>query len=139
MYPPPSASADYMDRRRKLGYDMYSLMGIDRQDKAKRAAAMLENFDFFGAPVGLIVTVDRIVDKNGWGHVGCLLQVQQYTHSLLFLSAHECITFRISSAATRSVVTKTYRSWQKKKEFDMDPQQHCAAHIYNARNSHAMF
>jgi hypothetical protein len=75
IYPPPSASAEYMKRRRKLGYDMYSLMGIGRDDKAARAAAMLENFDFFGAPVGMIVTVDAIVDKNGWGHVGCMLQV----------------------------------------------------------------
>ena len=77
-----------MKRRRKLGYDMYSLMGIGRQDKAKRASAMLENFDFFGAPVGMIVTVDAIVDKNGWGHVGCMLQVVNAARADLLW--HDC-------------------------------------------------
>ena len=53
---------------------MYSLMGIGRKDKVARVQAMLQNYEFFGAPVGLIITVDRCVDKNGWGHVGCFVQ-----------------------------------------------------------------
>ena len=34
----------------------------------------MKNFDFFGAPVGIIVTCDRCIDVNGWGHVGAFLQ-----------------------------------------------------------------
>jgi nitroreductase len=49
-------------------------MGIERDDKLGRARAMLANYDFFDAPVGLIVTVHRLVDRNGWGHVGCFVQ-----------------------------------------------------------------
>ena len=48
-------------------------MGIDRKDREGRLRAMLENFDFFGAPCGLIITVDKIVDRNGWGHTGMLI------------------------------------------------------------------
>lgn len=74
VYPDASASGEYMDRRRKLAADMYELMGVDRHDREARMEALLRNFDFFGAPVGLFITVDRIVDRNGWGHVGHFLQ-----------------------------------------------------------------
>jgi nitroreductase len=70
----PPAPPSFLNRRRSLGYAMYSLMNINKQDKAARLSAMMENYNFFGAPVGMIVTVDKACDKNGWGHVGCLLQ-----------------------------------------------------------------
>ena len=70
----PPAPAAFLDRRRKLGFEMYNLMGVNRKDKAGRAKAMARNFDFFGAPVGIIVTVEKACDSNGWGHVGTLLQ-----------------------------------------------------------------
>tara|TARA_B110000208_G_C11491266_1_gene329653 strand:- start:13 stop:648 length:636 start_codon:yes stop_codon:yes gene_type:complete len=70
----PPAPPAFLDRRRKLGYAMYNLMGVDRKDKIGRAKAMGRNYDFFGAPVGMIITVEKACDANGWGHVGCLLQ-----------------------------------------------------------------
>ena len=63
-----------MERRRKLAFDMYKLMGVDRKDPASRLQALMKNFSFFGAPVGLFITVDRICDRNGWGHVGMFIQ-----------------------------------------------------------------
>ena len=75
VYPPKDViPKEYMRRRRELGFEMYKLMGIERKDRVGRIKAMAENWDFFGAPVGIIVTTDRVVDRNGWGHVGCLLQ-----------------------------------------------------------------
>ena len=75
IYPPRNVTpASFMNRRRKLGYEMYRLLGVDRKDKIGRFEAMAENWDFFGAPVGIIVTTSRVLDSNGWGHVGCLLQ-----------------------------------------------------------------
>ena len=59
-----------MRRRRELAFKMYGLMGVDRKDKEGRIKAMLRNYEFFGAPVAIIITLDRIVDRNGWGHVG---------------------------------------------------------------------
>eukprot|EP00429_Kryptoperidinium_foliaceum_P101679 CAMPEP_0176242852 /NCGR_PEP_ID=MMETSP0121_2-20121125/30619_1 /TAXON_ID=160619 /ORGANISM="Kryptoperidinium foliaceum, Strain CCMP 1326" /LENGTH=252 /DNA_ID=CAMNT_0017582421 /DNA_START=107 /DNA_END=865 /DNA_ORIENTATION=+ len=75
VYPPNDvAPPTYAARRRKVAYGMWELMGVDRKDTAARTTAALRNFDFFGAPVGIIVTVDRACDRNGWGHVGMLLQ-----------------------------------------------------------------
>ena len=79
MYPakddmPPDLYDVYMKRRRTLAAEMYRRMGISYQDKQGRVDAMMKNFDFFGAPVGIIVTCDRCVDSNGWGHVGAFLQ-----------------------------------------------------------------
>jgi nitroreductase len=79
MYPtedqePNPAPKSFIQRRRALGFAMYNLMGIDRKDKAGRMNALFQNYEFFGAPVGIIVTVERSVDRNGWGHVGTLLQ-----------------------------------------------------------------
>lgn len=64
----------YMSRRIKVAQDMWQLMGVKREDKAERAKALMENFRFWGAPVGIIVTVDCGGDKNAWGHVGMMLQ-----------------------------------------------------------------
>jgi nitroreductase len=61
-------------RRIKLGADMYAKLGVKRGDTEGQLAALTRNFDFFGAPVGIIVTVDKALDRNGWGHVGCFLQ-----------------------------------------------------------------
>ncbi len=63
----------YMVRRRKVAKDMYDLMGLKRNDKLGRVNAMRRNFEFFDAPVGIIVTVDRVADRNGWGHTGMLI------------------------------------------------------------------
>jgi nitroreductase len=50
----------YMGRRRQLAYQMYDLMGVgDRADKVGRAQAMIRNFTFFDAPVGVLFTIDR--------------------------------------------------------------------------------
>eukprot|EP00929_Paragymnodinium_shiwhaense_P071555 TRINITY_DN36365_c0_g1_i1.p1 TRINITY_DN36365_c0_g1~~TRINITY_DN36365_c0_g1_i1.p1 ORF type:complete len:249 (-),score=55.03 TRINITY_DN36365_c0_g1_i1:254-1000(-) len=83
VYPPKDkAPAGYMARRKKCALDMYKLMGIDEKDRAATSEAMLRNWDFFGAPVAMIITVDREADKNAWGHVGMLLQT-------IMLLAHE--------------------------------------------------
>ena len=80
MYPSREAlklpeNKDLRARRLKLGIDMYALLGVKKGDTEGSLRAMQRNFDFFGAPIGMIVTVDKAMDKNGWGHVGCFLQV----------------------------------------------------------------
>lgn len=60
-----AARQAYMSRRIKVAQDMWELMGVSRNDKAQRAQALMENFRFWGAPVGIIVTVDRV-----WMQIG---------------------------------------------------------------------
>ena len=42
----------YLARRRKVGWDMYGLMKIERGEKEKMREAHARNFKFFDAPVG---------------------------------------------------------------------------------------
>jgi nitroreductase len=58
-YEPEQMWEPYLSRRRKIGYDLYAKYGIERTDFPARKAAMLRNFTFFGAPVGLFFTMER--------------------------------------------------------------------------------
>ncbi len=64
-YPDPFFEP-FTSRRRRLGYDLYARLGVDRADVSAREAQRLENFAFFGAPVGLFVTVDRRLNPGSW-------------------------------------------------------------------------
>jgi len=67
-------NAALRSRRLKLGIDMYAKLGVAKGDDEGSLRALKRNYEFFNAPVGIIVTVDQALDKNGWGHVGCFLQ-----------------------------------------------------------------
>ena len=58
-YYPEEWVSPYIDRRRENGWGLYSLLGIQKGDKANMHAQFLKNFTFFGAPVGLIFTIDK--------------------------------------------------------------------------------
>src|SRR6185312_9271177 len=45
-----------------------------REDKASRLKFFGGNWSFFGAPVGLIFTVDRQMQQGQWSDVGMFLQ-----------------------------------------------------------------
>lgn len=64
----------YIDRRRKIGWGLYSLLGIEKTDKARMHEQHARNYDFFGAPVGLIFTIDRILQQGSWLDYGTFLQ-----------------------------------------------------------------
>ena len=55
----------YADRRRAAGYALYASLGIERSDLAGREAAMLRNYEFFGAPVVAVVTTDPALGTYG--------------------------------------------------------------------------
>jgi nitroreductase len=61
-------------RRRKVGWDLYGLLAIGRDDKAKMHAQHGRNYAFFGAPVGLIFTIDRVLAQGSWLDYGMFLQ-----------------------------------------------------------------
>ncbi len=64
----------YVDRRRKVGWDLYGLLGIGKGDKARMHAQHGRNYDFFDAPVGLVFTIDRIMQQGSWLDYGMFLQ-----------------------------------------------------------------
>ena len=64
----------YLGRRRKLGWDLYGLLGIGKTDYDKMHATHGNNYRFFGAPVGLIFTIDRRLEAGCWLDYGMFLQ-----------------------------------------------------------------
>ena len=73
-YYPREWVSPYVDRRRKVGWDLYTLLGLTRDNKAGMAAQHARNYRFFDAPVGLIFTIDRIMEQGSWLDYGMFLQ-----------------------------------------------------------------
>ena len=64
----------YLARRRQCGWGLYGLLGIGRGDREKSKTYRATNYNFFGAPVGLIFTIDRKLEKGSWLDYGMFLQ-----------------------------------------------------------------
>lgn len=64
----------YVSRMRALGKAMYGLIGIPKGDPAANWAQWGRNYQFFDAPVGLIVTIDKDLDRMSYVDVGMFLQ-----------------------------------------------------------------
>ena len=73
-YYPREWADPYLARRRKVGWDLYRLLGIGKADKARMHAQHGRNYRFFDAPVGLIFTIDRIMQQGSWLDYGMFLQ-----------------------------------------------------------------
>jgi nitroreductase len=73
-YYPKEWVSPYLDRRRKVGWDLYGLLGIAKTDKAGMHAQHGRNFRFFDAPVGLIFSIDRRMQMGSWLDYGMFLQ-----------------------------------------------------------------
>jgi nitroreductase len=73
-YYPSVWVSPFVDRRRKVGWDLYALLGLTRDNKAGMAAQHARNYRFFDAPVGLIFTIDRVMAQGSWLDYGMFLQ-----------------------------------------------------------------
>ncbi len=73
-YYPTEWVSPYIDRRRKVGWDLYGLLGIAKTDKARMHLQHARNYDFFDAPVGLIFSIDRVMQQGSWLDYGMFLQ-----------------------------------------------------------------
>ncbi len=73
-YYPRTWEAPYIDRRRKVGWDLYGLLGLTRDDKAGMHAQHGRNYAFFGAPVGLMFRIDRVLELGSWLDYGMFLE-----------------------------------------------------------------
>jgi nitroreductase len=73
-YYPTKWVEPYLARRRKVGWDLYGLLGIGRADKDKIRSQHERNYKFFDAPVGLIFSLDRVMAQGSWLDCGMFLQ-----------------------------------------------------------------
>ena len=73
-YYPTEWRSPYIDRRRKVGWDLYALLGIGKSDKQRMHEQHGRNYQFFDAPVGLMFTIDRVMQQGSWLDFGMFLQ-----------------------------------------------------------------
>ena len=73
-YYPEKWVSPYIDRRRENGWGLYGLLGIGKGDKDKMHAQHQRNYRFFDAPVGLMFTIDRVLNRGSLVDYGMFLQ-----------------------------------------------------------------
>lgn len=73
-YYPKEWVEPFIGRRRKIGFDLYGLLGLKKDDKAGMVRQHSRNYTFFDAPVGLIFTIDRIMGKGSWLDYGMFME-----------------------------------------------------------------
>ena len=71
---PESLWEPHRTQRFRVGEMMYGELGIPREDKAARLAWFRNNYDFFGAPVGLFCFLDKRMGPPQWSDVGMYLE-----------------------------------------------------------------
>lgn len=71
---PKGLKEPYKARRAQCGYDMYSALGIPKEDKMAGIMQVMKNFDFFGAPVGIFFAIDKQMGRPQWSHMGMYIQ-----------------------------------------------------------------
>ena len=115
----------YLGRRRKLGWELYGLLGIGKTDYDKMHAQHGRNYEFFGAPVGMIFTVDRRLEKGSWLDFGMFLEnimIAARGRGLdtcpqqAFAVYHRIIADELGLAPEESVICGMALGWEDKAE-----------------------
>ena len=73
-YYPSEWVSPYIERRRECGFGLYGVLGIAKGEKEKMHMQHQQNYRFFGAPVGLVFTIDRIMGRGSLLDYGMFLQ-----------------------------------------------------------------
>lgn len=72
-YYPVNWREPYIGRRRKIGWDLYGLLGIAKGDFERTEQQRRQNYEFFGAPVGMIFTLDEDLEIGSWLDLGIFI------------------------------------------------------------------
>ena len=73
-YYPTNWRSPYLERRRKVGWDLFTLTGVARGDREASMRQRGRNYIFFGAPVGFVFTIDRDLGQGSWLDFGMFLE-----------------------------------------------------------------
>jgi nitroreductase len=65
---------EFCGRQRDFAERYYASLGIAREDAAARSRQTQRNFSFFGAPVGLIFSIDARLTRHSWLDLGLYVQ-----------------------------------------------------------------
>ena len=70
----------YLSRSLRFGRELYGALGTAREDRVGRNEQIKRNYQFFNAPVGLFITIDRRLGPGQWADLG------GYINTLAFLA-----------------------------------------------------
>ncbi|MFQ5626607.1 MAG: nitroreductase, partial [Methyloligellaceae bacterium] len=73
-YYPDDIPEPYLSRRREVGWELYRLLGINKGEREKAHKQHGRNYLFFGAPVGMIFTIDKLLAQGSWLDYGMFLE-----------------------------------------------------------------
>ena len=73
-YYPEKFVDPFLTRRRRLGQALYGLLGISKRDIPAMRAQFNRNFNFFDAPVGIFIAIDRELAVGSWLDLGMFIQ-----------------------------------------------------------------
>ena len=71
---PPDLPEPYAARRARVGIQLYESVRIGRGERAARLQQLARNYEFFGASVGMIVTVERCMQPGQYTDLGLFMQ-----------------------------------------------------------------
>lgn len=80
-------------RQEAFGSVYYGALGISKEDLQQRAKVTARNFDFFGAPVGLIFAIDPSLTKFSWLDYGLFIQTIMIAASAIGLATCPQVSF----------------------------------------------
>ncbi len=110
-YCPESWSSPYKIRRKACGSALYQSLGVSLGDLEGKKKHKRRNYDFFGAPVGLIVFIEKGMPKGSWIDAGLFIQN--------FLLAAEDLGLATCAQATMAEYPDTVREILGLKEVDI--------------------
>lgn len=71
---PSDLKEPYATRRLMNGAAVYGAIEVERDDHEARMRQISRNYEFFGAPVGLFLTIDRTMGVGQWADLGMFTQ-----------------------------------------------------------------
>lgn len=71
---PDPLPPEFGDRQADFAVRYYASLGIDRSNVQARARQTEQNFSFFGAPAGLIFSIDARLNAHSWLDLGLFVQ-----------------------------------------------------------------
>jgi nitroreductase len=103
-YYPSTWSEPYLTRRRQVGKELYTLLGVAKGDSAAMQRQYARNYSFFGAPAGLFFTLDRRLDgQSAW------LDLGMFMHGIMLAAlAHGLSTCAQQAFARYHAVVRQY-------------------------------
>ena len=95
---PPELKEPYYQRRSRVATQLYGSIGIPREDRPGRYRQFSRNYLFYDAPVGLFVSIDRIMGPPQWSDLGGFIE-----NIMLLARAH----------GLHSCAQEAWTSWHK--------------------------